>query len=59
MMFTPEQKQGKCPEYNVMKARCKRDSDCVPGRTLRKGHGELQSSYLLLTWREILDTHAQ
>ena len=47
MILTPEQTQGKCPEYNVPKARCKNDSECVAGKIPRKGHGELRYIFSL------------
>ena len=40
IILTPNQTQGKCPEYQVSKAKCENDSVCVPGRTPRNGHGE-------------------
>ena len=42
MIVTPEQTQGKCPEYNVPKAKCKNDSECIAGKIPRNGHGELR-----------------
>ena len=57
MILTPEQKQGKCPEYNVPDARCKNDSDCTDGNKTRNGlHGRLFNRFLtveLLQEREM------
>ena len=39
MILTPLQMQGKCPEFGVIAARCKNDSDCVAGKIPKNGHG--------------------
>ena len=43
MIVTPEQTQGRCPEYGLRAAECKNDSQCVAGKVLRKGHGKFSA----------------
>ncbi|XP_028400435.1 P2X purinoceptor 4-like [Dendronephthya gigantea] len=39
MILTPVQVQGKCPEFGVIAARCKNDSECDVGKVPKNGHG--------------------
>jgi hypothetical protein len=46
MILTPEQRQGKCPEYGVPNATCTSDSNCTADNVPKNGHGRLFNRFL-------------